>query len=158
LNTSPPAFDLNCGAARPNARFIVHPYIMGFRFNPTGGLHTLGASVLLGDGSGTNVASVDEALVSANFILNPAGPSSTPSGPTFTVKAFSNQLRYIKIAIVITTILDLSNYPQTSNSAPFVYSGVYMRYTMFNNPKPLVQETTVQNNFAGRIIANIANK
>ena len=59
LNTSPPGFDLNCGAARPNARFMIHTYIMGFRFNPTGGLHTLAASVLLGTGSGLTITSVD---------------------------------------------------------------------------------------------------
>lgn len=59
LNTSPPGFDLNCGAARPNARFMIHTYIMGFRFNPTGGLHTLAASVLLGDGGGLTTPSVD---------------------------------------------------------------------------------------------------
>ena len=59
LNTSPPAFDLDCGLARPNARFMVHPYIMGFRFNPIGGTHTLAASVLLGDGGSTQTRAVN---------------------------------------------------------------------------------------------------
>ena len=59
LNTSPPAFDLDCGLARTNARFMVHPYIMGFRFNPIGGTHTLAASVLLGDGGSTQTRAVN---------------------------------------------------------------------------------------------------
>lgn len=44
---------------------------------------------------------------------------------------------------MVTTIPDMSGYPATTNGAPFVYSGVYMGYTLFNNPKALVQDTDI---------------
>lgn len=50
----------------------------------------------------------------------------------------------------------MSGYPATTNGAPFVYSGVYMGYTLFNNPKALVQDASA-NPFASRP-AVLANK
>lgn len=57
---------------------------------------------------------------------------------------------------MVTTIPDMSGYPATTNGAPFVYSGVYMGYTLFNNPKALVQDASA-NPFASRP-AVLANK
>ena len=51
----------------------------------------------------------------------------------------------------------MSSYPASSNTAPFVYSGVYMRYTLFNAPKALVQEPLAVV-FANRATATLANK
>lgn len=84
---------------------------------------------------------------------------NTPSGPKFTIKAYSTQLKYLKVAVVITTIPDMSGYPISTanggtNGAPFVYSGVYMGYTFFNNPKPLVQPVAAQNFLARGALAN----
>lgn len=58
---------------------------------------------------------------------------------------------------MVTTIPDMSGYPATTNGAPFVYSGVYMGYTLFNNPKALVQEASA-NPFSGRAAANFNNR
>jgi len=167
VNTSPPRFDLDCGPTRANSRFMVHAYIAGFRFNPnvTGGLHVIAASVLLGDGSSASaqLRSISEAHRSTDFSFNNLGPAANvPTGPRFTVKPFANQLTYLKVSIVITTIPDLSRYPRFSNGAPFVYSGVYMGYTLFNTPKALVQNANAagffaSNNFAGITAATVAN-
>ena len=55
----------------------------------------------------------------------------------------------------------MSGYPISTanggtNGAPFVYSGVYMGYTFFNNPKPLVQPVAAQT-FSGRNAGALAN-
>jgi hypothetical protein len=73
-----------------------------------------------------------------------------------TIKAFATQLKYLKISIVVTTIPDMSGYPATTNGAPFVYSGVYMGYYLFNNPKALVQATPAVA-FATRTAGTLAN-
>ena len=51
----------------------------------------------------------------------------------------------------------MSGYPATTNGAPFVYSGVYMGYYLFNNPKPLVQDPAAVN-FAARTAGVLANR
>ncbi len=50
------------------------------------------------------------------------------------------QLQFIKIGIVITTILTIGTYPG-NNPTTFQYSGVYMSYSLFNVAQPVVQGT-----------------
>lgn len=57
------------------------------------------------------------------------------------IDTVGTQLRYIKIGIVITTILDATNYPAI-NTAGFLYSGVYMTYTLYNVAQPIVKGST----------------
>lgn len=137
VNSSPGFFDMTCaGAADPV--FVTHTYIMGFQFNPAGPL-TLAASALLGNG-GSTIADADEALTTANFVFNPSGTTGALplTGPRILVKGFGSQLQYIKIAVVITTILDLGTYP-AGNTAEFQYSGIYMDYSLFNANNFLIQ-------------------
>lgn len=56
------------------------------------------------------------------------------------IDTVGTQLRYIKIGIVITTVLDATRYPQV-NTANFLYSGVYMTYTLYNVAQPVVRPT-----------------
>jgi len=148
VNSSPPGFDLNCGPAYLNTRFVVHTYVTGFRFNPNvaGGLHAIAASILLGAGSGSaNLRDISEAYARGaggqDFVFFPVPTANTPSGPKFSIRNFANQLTYLKYSVVITTIPDMSQYPTVTNDAPFVYSGVYMGYFLFNNDKALAQNT-----------------
>eukprot|EP00178_Gracilaria_changii_P015997 TRINITY_DN4503_c0_g2_i1.p1 TRINITY_DN4503_c0_g2~~TRINITY_DN4503_c0_g2_i1.p1 ORF type:complete len:154 (-),score=9.28 TRINITY_DN4503_c0_g2_i1:158-619(-) len=60
INTSPPYYDLDCPNTA-NERFVLHTYIMGFQFNPTGGSYTLAASALRNGGT-DSLGDVDEAL------------------------------------------------------------------------------------------------
>ncbi len=123
-NISPPVFDLSCvGAANP--RFLTHLYIMGLQFNPTGGSYTLAASVLR-----QSINNDDEALLNTEFA------TAAVSGPQMLINAYGSQLAYIKIGIVITTILDIMTYPD-SNPANFQYSGIYMNYTLYNVAQPI---------------------
>ena len=65
------------------------------------------------------------------------------------------QLKYIKIGIVITTVLDSNNYPAI-NTANFLYSGVYMTYTLYNVAQPVVRGTAVgQNNLRAYGLINV---
>jgi hypothetical protein len=141
INSSPGYFDLYCsGAANPV--FETHAYIMGFQFNPAG-TYTLAASALQGNG-GTALTDTNEALTTSSFVYvdAAAGTASLPlTGPKILVQGFNGQLQYVKIAIVITTILDIATYP-TGNTAQFEYSGIFMNYTLFNQPNPLQQAAT----------------
>ena len=140
LNTSPPAFDVECNT-HPNARFITHLYIMGFQFDPSTGSYSLAASALRN--TGTNIeADVNEALAAADFVVRDIATGSTSelTGPRILIDTIGSQLAYLKIGIVITTILDYTNYP-TNNPAAFQYSGVYMNYTLFNLAQPIVKST-----------------
>ena len=51
------------------------------------------------------------------------------------IKAFGDQLKYIKVGIVMTVIEDISTYPD--NTAGFSYSGVYMDYALYNVDQPV---------------------
>ena len=141
VNSSPGFFDMTCNGA-VKSRFITHTYIMGFQFNPSGAF-TLAASALLGNG-GSTTTDADEALKDTSFVYNPtpaAGTTATAlplTGPKILVKGFGSQLQYIKIAVVITTILDLDTYP-TGSTAEFQYSGIYLDYTLFNANNYLIQ-------------------
>lgn len=138
INSSPGYFDLTCNTF-PNARFVTHSYIMGFQFNPSG-TYTLAASAIQGNG-GDSTADSNEALDPLSQIVHiPAGPvTALPlTGPQILIEGFGSQLQYVKVAIVITTILDITNYP-ASNTAKFSYSGIYMKYTLFNQANPLQQ-------------------
>lgn len=128
LNTSPPTFDVTC-TNFVNARFITHLYVMGFQFNPSG-QYALAASVLRNAG-GQAVTDLDEALITADFVTGAA-----VSGPRMIINSFGSQLSYIKVGIVITTILDITTYP-TANPTTFQYSGVYMNYTLYNVAQPI---------------------
>ena len=138
INSSPPFFDVDCNG-NTNARFVTHLYIMGFQFNPAG-TYSLAASVLRG--AGTNFESdVDEALTGAvGFTVRAISATTTLSGPNMLIDTVGAQLQYIKIGIVITTILDTTTYPIV-NAAGFQYSGVYMTYTLFNVAQPIIKGT-----------------
>lgn len=142
VNSSPGFFDMTCFGNEATQRFVTHTYIMGFQFNPAG-TYTLAASALLGNG-GSSLADANEALENTGFVFNPAGaPVALPlTGPKILVKGFSGQLQYIKIGVVITTILDYTNYPD-SNTANFQYSGIYMSYTLFNANNPLEKSADI---------------
>lgn len=60
------------------------------------------------------------------------------TGPRLLVPGFNGQLQYIKISVVITTILDITTYPG-GNTASFQYSGIYMGYTLVNQNSPITQ-------------------
>ncbi len=135
INTSPPFFDVACNG-NANARFVTHLYIMGFQFDPSG-TYSLAASVLRG--GGTNFESdVDEALGTAGFTVRAVGGTDERTGPIMLIDTVGSQLRYLKVGIVITTILDINTYP-TVNPAGFQYSGVYMTYTLFNVAQPIIK-------------------
>lgn len=140
VNASPGYFDLTC-FGQTNARFLTHTYIMGFQFNPSG-TYTLAASAAQGNG-GSALTDTDEALAAGTSIIyaNAAAGTFTNiplTGPIVLVQGFNGQLQYVKIGIVITTILDITTYP-TGNTANFQYSGIYMNYTLVNQPTPLQQ-------------------
>lgn len=137
INSSPGFFDLTCNTF-PNSRFVTHSYIMGFQFNPSG-TFTLAASAIQGNG-GTVAADANEALLAADIVHVPSGGVTTLplTGPKLLIEGFGSQLQYVKVAIVITTILDITTYP-TSNTAKFSYSGIYMKYTLYNQANPLQQ-------------------
>lgn len=141
VNSSPGYFDTVCDGFT-GAVFETHTYIMGFQFNPSG-TYTLAAAALLGNG-GTTVADANEALTIADdFVVG-----GSVSGPKILVKGFGGQLQYVKIGIVITIILDPTDYPD-SNTANFQYSGIYMPYTLFNANNPLQQpEDTTLDGFS----------
>lgn len=140
INTSPPAFDVTCFGAT-NPRFLTHLYIMGFQFDPTSGSYSLAASVLRRGGTNV-VADLNEALLgttTGDFVVRTVGGASSTAdltGPQMLINPLSPQLSYLKIGIVITTILDTVGYP-TNNPASFQYSGVYMNYTLFNLAQPI---------------------
>lgn len=67
-----------------------------------------------------------------------SGSTTELTGPNVLIDLIGSQLQYIKIGFVITTILDLDNYP-TNNPADFQYSGVYMNYTLYNVAQPIIQ-------------------
>ncbi len=79
-----------------------------------------------------------------------AGAIGSTTGPRVLVPGFNGQLQYIKIAFVITTILDLPNYPG-SNTATFQYSGIHMGYTLINQNNPITQSQVDVNNANARI-------
>lgn len=81
-----------------------------------------------------------------------AGAIGSTTGPRVLVPGFNGQLQYIKIAFVITTILDLPNYPG-SNTATFQYSGIHMGYTLINQNSPITQSQLV----AGAKVAGSQN-
>jgi hypothetical protein len=143
INSSPPAFDVNCvGAANPV--FVTHLYIMGFQFDPSG-TYSLAASVLRK--TGTNVlADVNEALAAADFVTRNLGAGTTTelTGPNILINTIGSQLQYIKIGMVITTILDWAGYP-ANNPASFQYSGVYMNYTLYNLAQPIIKSNIAVN-------------
>jgi hypothetical protein len=56
------------------------------------------------------------------------------------IDTIGNQLKYIKIGIVITTILSIDSYP-LYNPANFVYSGIYMPYTSYNLAQSITQSS-----------------
>jgi hypothetical protein len=83
-------------------------------------------------------------LLAASFVYDDltagGAPTSIPvTGPKILVKGYNGQLQYIKIAIVITTILNVATYPTGNTALNFQYSGIYMNYTLFNQPNPLQQ-------------------
>ncbi len=136
INSSPGYFDVNC-AGQPNARFLTHSYIMGFQFNPSG-TYTLAAGALQANGGTNDLADVDEALDLNAFVTASDQTVGSTTGPRLLVPGFNGQLQYIKIAIVITTILDINTYPG-GNTANFQYSGIYMGYTLVNQNSPVTQ-------------------
>lgn len=72
------------------------------------------------------------------------------TGPRLLVPGFNGQLQYIKISVVITTILDYPTYPG-GNTANFQYSGIYMGYTLINQNTPISQALLdAGNKVAGR--------
>ena len=153
VNASPGYFDVTC-AGQTNARFLTHTYIMGFQFNPSG-TYTLAASAAQGNG-GTALTDTDEALDPTTGIIwaNAAAGAFTNiplTGPIVLVQGFNGQLQYVKIGIVITTILDITTYP-TGNTAGFQYSGIYMNYTLVNQPTPLQQALAAS--YAARAIGS----
>lgn len=114
---------------------------MGFQFNPSG-TFSLAASALQGNGGTTTLADVDEALDITSFATDAAGSLGSTTGPRLLVSGFNGQLQYIKISIVITTILDLPNYP-SGNTASFQYSGIYMGLSLINQNSPISQSQLV---------------
>lgn len=65
------------------------------------------------------------------------------------------QLKYIKIGIVITTVIDATLYPNI-NTANFLYSGVYMTYTLYNIAQPIIRGTSPgQNNLRAYGLINV---
>ena len=141
INTSPPSFDMTCfGAA--DYKFITHTYIMGFQFNPSS-TYSLAASALRNGGTTTALLDVDEALDISSFVTYTVGSGAVVpdlTGPRILIDQIGEQLRYIKIGIVITVIEDLTNYAN-NNPAVFQYSGVYMPYSLFNVAQPIIQTT-----------------
>jgi hypothetical protein len=137
INSSPGYFDLTCNTF-PNSRFVTHSYIIGFQFNPSG-TFTLAASAIQGNG-GSVAADANEALLANDIVHVPSGGDTFLhlTGPKLLIEGFGRQLQYVKVAIVITTILDITTYP-TSNTAKFSYSGIYMKYTLYNRANPLEQ-------------------
>ena len=137
-----PAFDMTClNAADPV--FVTHLYIMGFQFNPTGGSYTLAASVLRNSGTTTSLADTDESQQGFTRNLN-TNAAVTLTGPNMLIQMIP-QLAYIKVGIVITTILARNTYPAT-NPTTFQYAGVYMSYSLFNVAQPVVQGARVLGN------------
>ena len=108
---------------------------MGFQFDPTG-TYSLAASVL--NNAGTDaLTDVDES--ETIFAENDIGTRVTDlTGPTAIINNL-DQLAYIKVGIVITVILDIIQYPNPNNPARFQYSGVFMKYTLYNVAQPIVQ-------------------
>ena len=151
-----PYFDLTCGAANVNERFLTHLYIMGFQFNPAGGTYELAASVLRLTGT-TSRADTDEALSDTDFTVTAVGAASAGlTGPQMLISTIGSQLAYIKVGIVITVINDITGYPQTGNTATsFQYAGVYMPYTLYNTAQPIIIATTT---FADRGLAATPNQ
>jgi hypothetical protein len=137
INSGPGYFDMTCNTF-PHARFVMHSYIMGFQFNPEG-TYTLAASAIQGNG-GSAIADANEALLPSDIIYVPSGGvTALPlTGPKLLIQSFGSQLYYVKVAIVITTILDIETYP-SSNTATFSYSGIYMKYNLFNQVNTLQQ-------------------
>lgn len=68
------------------------------------------------------------------------------TGPRLLVPGFNGQLQFIKISVVITTILDITTYPG-GNTASFQYSGIYMGYTLVNQNSPITQSQLDANGF-----------
>lgn len=133
INSSPPRFDISCAGNTATQGFVTHLYIMGFKFSPAGA-YALGASALRNAG-GQTTADLDEArqiLTSTAAALN---------GPQMVIDSFGGQLKYIKISVVITTELISASYPVGNTAATFVYSGVYMNYTLYNVAKPIVKSS-----------------
>jgi hypothetical protein len=60
------------------------------------------------------------------------------TGPKIYIDSFGNHVEYVKVAFVITVILDINTYPAT-NEAHFSYSGVYMAYPDLNKPFDIQQ-------------------
>ena len=139
INTSPPAFDTACPGGN-DYRFMTHLYIMGFKFNPAGGNFHLAASVLRNGGGNTVLADTDEAITPASIVTRVIGAGSTTelTGPQMLIDPISSQLDYIKIGVVMTTVLDLANYP-ANNPASFQYAGIYMGYSFYNNAEPIIK-------------------
>ena len=88
----------------------------------------------------TALADIDEALLPASFVTRLVGGGTTTAltGPQMLIDPISSQLEYIKVGLVITTVLDLDTYP-TNNPASFQYAGIYMSYSFFNNPEPVIR-------------------
>jgi len=127
VNAYPPYFDINC-AGSPNAEFVTHLYIMGFQFDPSGGSYSLAASVLRNSGT-YSLNDLDESQ--QTFTIKELGSTNYMSGPNMLIDTVGTQLRFIKVGIVITTILDINAYP-IYNTANFLYSGIYMPFTSYN--------------------------
>ncbi len=111
---------------------------MGFQFNPSG-TFTLAASAIQANG-GSVAADSNEALLANDIVHVPSGGDTTLrlTGPNLLIEGFDRQLQYVKVAIVIITIFDITSYP-TSNIAKFSYSGIYMKYTLYSQANPLEQ-------------------
>ena len=110
---------------------MTHFYIAGFKYNPSS-TNVIAASLIrLTGAAGSEV--LNDGLVTADFITD-----ASPNGPKLTISNYGGALKYIKIGLVLTVIIDDVIYP-TSNVDPLIYSGVFMKYTLFNVVKPLFQ-------------------
>ncbi len=119
-STSTAKFDQIC----PNTDLMIpHYYIMGFQFSPSS--VTLAAK-----------AQIPNYLTNANVKAIFGSTDATGYGPIVRIDTFGGALKKLKVAIVLTTIRDSSNYPNTIQG--FGYSGIYMPIDITNIWRPVV--------------------
>lgn len=120
LSSSISKFDRVCP---PADTMIPHYYIMGFSFTPS--TATLGAKAQIPNYN----TKTDNKVV--------FGASDTEGwGPLVRLDTFGGSLKKFKVAIVLTTIVQQSSYP--NNIQSFGYSGVYMPIDMNNLLRPIL--------------------